>query len=101
MKTVRPSPAVEKLLINRDGAERVEQSISDPFVRQMVRAGVGLAVMRFMQGEDQGDAAFAASLPREPFDMEFYAKLLSDLFAKRERLEAALRGGPFDEWDSV
>ncbi|WP_394834480.1 hypothetical protein LVJ94_49100 [Pendulispora rubella] len=77
---------------NEEGAKRVLASIDDPVVRNIVQLCVTEARMRFIRGEAMSDDEWEAQLPAAPFDMEFFASVVSKVFSRRSVIDGIMRG---------
>lgn len=75
-----------------EGAEQVLSSVEDEVTKNLMKMGFAVARMRYIRWKDMTDAEWEARLPAAPFDMEFFASVLKDVFSEREVLERVLRG---------
>jgi len=77
---------------NEEGIDGVINSIADPITQNLVRLAVSTARMAFIRWEGVASDAFEAQLPMSPFDMTFFAKLMKNLFEKRDLVEKVTKG---------
>lgn len=78
--------------LREEGAEHVLSSVDDAVTKNLMTMGLGIARMRYVRWNEMTDAELEARLPAAPFDMEFFAYVLRDLFSDREVLERVLAG---------
>ena len=88
--------------LREEEAERVIASIVDPVQERLVRVAVAEARRRFMRPTDMLELEWRKQLPAAPFDMEFFASIMKDLFSNRELIDRLLRGESIEAatgWD--
>ena len=78
--------------IQEEGAAKLLQEMDDPIAGELMKLCLAAARMRFVRWEGLSSTEWEARLPKSPFDMEFFACVLKDVFSKREVLERVLRG---------
>ena len=59
-----------------------ERSLDDPLARELVANACAMVWMKFCDGTD---------LPEDDFDLEFFARVMHELFADREHFVGLLR----------
>jgi hypothetical protein len=59
-----------------------ERSLDDPLARELVANACATVWLKFCEGTD---------LPEDDFDLEFFARVMHELFADREHFVALLR----------
>lgn len=88
--------------LGEEGAERVVASIEDPVVKNLVRVSVAEARMRFMRSPTETEEEWVSRLPAAPFDMEFFASVLTKVFSRRQIIERLMQGESIEQasdWD--
>jgi hypothetical protein len=78
--------------LREDGAERIMAAVTDPITRNLMTIALAAARMRFMRAANLSQAEWEARLPLAPFDLEFFASVLEQVFSKHEIIERVLRG---------
>ena len=81
-----------RLPFNRDAVDTVMSSVTDPIVKNLMSAALGVAILQYSKPPTMTDAEFDRHLPRAPFDMAFFAAIMKDLFSQRTAIEAILKG---------
>ena len=82
----------DEILINEAKASETAKRIADPVTRNMVMFAIAEARMRAMRRVGQAESDWRAGLPETPFDMEFFASVVAELFAKTDIVRAVLNG---------
>lgn len=82
----------DAILINEAKAHAFAQSLPDTTTRNLVLFGIAEARMRAIRQSGQQESDWQIGLPRDPFDMEFYASVLAGMFSKRDILKGVLDG---------
>lgn len=88
--------------INEDGAEAVVSSVVDASLRNLLLLFLANARMQFMRRSDQSEEEWLAQLPTTPFDMEFFARVLSKSLARPDIIRRIMDGASIAEasgWD--
>lgn len=78
--------------LGEEGAAQILDSLDDPVVRELVRLCLAEARMRFMRPQGMSEAQWQMQLPVSPFDMEFFASVVTKALSRRDVLERILAG---------
>ena len=91
------------ILINENEAQQLVTSIEEPVTRNLVLFAIAEARRRTIRWVDQDESDYRRGLPSQPFDMEFFASVLTSLFEKSDIVRRVLDGQTLaqaSEWES-
>jgi len=78
--------------MNEESAAAALDAINEPVVRNLVELAVAQVRMQFMREAGQTEDEWDSRLPNAPFDMHFFVKVLSQVFAREATIRRILDG---------